>query len=750
MHQDQRPSGRSLFLSYARADRARVGKLADALRASGFDIWWDVSLHAGSEFSDDIARALDAADVIVVVWSANSIGSAWVRDEADVGRQRGRLVPVLIDESQPPLGFRQLHTIDLSGWRGRKSDPRLAMLVDAIAHIGQLPADQPGRTPPAKVRRIRPWPHGAALGAVSLLLALAAAFLIWRNGAAAPAEKPVIAVLPFTDMAAGRDAPYFAEGLAEEILDTLAADTRLKVLGKATARAIRDNGGDPAYARSKLGVTQLLEGSVRGGGGAGTQRIRVSVRLIDTRDGSEAWSQSFDRTGQDVIAVQEQVARAVATRIVGPLDAAPQLAAASNIPADVYEKVVVARQLIRERQADALVRARALTTAAIGERPDYAPAYAARALATALLTRYGSTPEALALPAARADAQTAIRLDPGLSEAYDALSVALWFGDAFQPAIAAANKAVTLRPRNADPHLHLAAFYYEDGQPSRAIEQFEAAAALDPLWLVPVASSIDSYGLTGQAARSQAVAARFRTLSVDAASTSLVDAYAADALGSYGRALMLTNALVARNPKFTIAVQLRDRIVAAIFASPASAGAQPGAAPAWQDRPAAIGWAYAMLSHRREADLARSFDARFGGAAAYGALEHPRFDVAMAVAVALAYDRIGRARDAGILRDAARRQMQRSEAAGLAPSNDALAWAALSLARGDRAAALATLQSALTTRWWAVCRGPYWIGALPSFTPLRGDPAFEAIARICRTRLNDQRRLARLAPAALD
>ena len=131
------------------------------------------------------------------------------------------------------------------------------------------------------------------------------------------ATKPVVAVLPFTDMSQAKGKAYFAEGLAEEILDTLAHDARLKVLGGTTARAIRDNSADPAFARDKLGVTRLLEGSVRGGNG--TSSVKVSVRLIDTADGSEIWSQTFDRNGADVVAVQEEVAQAVAIQLAGPL-----------------------------------------------------------------------------------------------------------------------------------------------------------------------------------------------------------------------------------------------------------------------------------------------------------------------------------------------------------------------------------------------------------------------------------------------
>lgn len=106
-----------IFLSYARTDRERVGKLAAALENAGHQVWWDRRLIGGAEFERQIEKALNEAEVVVVVWSAASVKSHWVRDEASAGRDRNRLVPVSLDGAQPPLGFRQLHTIDIADWK---------------------------------------------------------------------------------------------------------------------------------------------------------------------------------------------------------------------------------------------------------------------------------------------------------------------------------------------------------------------------------------------------------------------------------------------------------------------------------------------------------------------------------------------------------------------------------------------------------------------------------------------------------
>lgn len=134
----------SVFLSYGHPDRERAKAVAEALGRAGHEVWWDRQIKGGSQFSKEIEAALDRADAIVVLWSANSVDSTWVRDEAAVGRDTGRLVPARIDASPPPLGFRQFHTIDLLSPRLSARSIAMTELVDAI---GNLQPRQPGATP---------------------------------------------------------------------------------------------------------------------------------------------------------------------------------------------------------------------------------------------------------------------------------------------------------------------------------------------------------------------------------------------------------------------------------------------------------------------------------------------------------------------------------------------------------------------------------------------------------------------------
>ncbi len=140
----------SVFLSYDREDTDRARPLALALEKAGHSVWWDLHVRSGAQFTKVIEEALKAADAVVVLWSRRSVDSAWVRDEAAAGRDSGRLIPVSLDKTEPPLGFRQFQTIDLSAWRGRGKPVQLRTLfadVDATAHASSASAATVGLAP---------------------------------------------------------------------------------------------------------------------------------------------------------------------------------------------------------------------------------------------------------------------------------------------------------------------------------------------------------------------------------------------------------------------------------------------------------------------------------------------------------------------------------------------------------------------------------------------------------------------------
>jgi hypothetical protein len=131
-----------IFISYKKEDAGRVIRLVEALRAEGFSVWWDHGIKAGSEWDRAIRQELDAARLVVAIWSQASVNAPWVKEEANVGKSRGILLPVKIDEVDPPLGFTLIQAADLVGWRGDREDQRWGFLLGAIRGVlaGETPA----------------------------------------------------------------------------------------------------------------------------------------------------------------------------------------------------------------------------------------------------------------------------------------------------------------------------------------------------------------------------------------------------------------------------------------------------------------------------------------------------------------------------------------------------------------------------------------------------------------------------------
>jgi TIR domain len=136
-----------IFVSYVREDQRRAAELSSAFSRQGWTVWWDRRIPAGDSFEEVIARELGSAKCVVVLWSQASVRSNWVKDEAEEARNRGVLVPVLIDNVKPPFGFRQYQTVNLSGWRGSAADPEFEFLLEGVrSHLGESGEPGPSST----------------------------------------------------------------------------------------------------------------------------------------------------------------------------------------------------------------------------------------------------------------------------------------------------------------------------------------------------------------------------------------------------------------------------------------------------------------------------------------------------------------------------------------------------------------------------------------------------------------------------
>jgi len=121
-----------IFLSYAREDEARIQQLISALSKQGWSVFWDQRIPAGQTWRSYIGKALGDASCVIVAWSHQSIASSWVSEESEEGKQRGILVPVLLDSVQPPIGFRSIQAADLTDWEPGRPSSHFSQLVDDI------------------------------------------------------------------------------------------------------------------------------------------------------------------------------------------------------------------------------------------------------------------------------------------------------------------------------------------------------------------------------------------------------------------------------------------------------------------------------------------------------------------------------------------------------------------------------------------------------------------------------------------
>jgi TIR domain len=161
-----------VFISYANEDRDPARKLAAALEARGWSVWWDRKIQAGQSFDQVIERELESSRCVVVLWSKESISSEWVKNEAALAAERGVLVPALIDNVRPPLEFRRRQAADLIGWERDPAHPGFQALADAIAATTKIETSAPPAEsfPPVRARRWKPVWILAAVAAIAIAL----------------------------------------------------------------------------------------------------------------------------------------------------------------------------------------------------------------------------------------------------------------------------------------------------------------------------------------------------------------------------------------------------------------------------------------------------------------------------------------------------------------------------------------------------------------------------------------------------
>jgi adenylate cyclase len=368
-----------VFVSYARTDEPRAKRVADALRALGHAVWRDDELPAHRAYTDVIEERLKSAKAVVVLWSAESAKSQWVRSEANVARSAGTLVQATLDGSLPPMPFDQIQCADLQGWDGDQDSAGWRKLA---ASIGSLA----GPAEPAPVER------------------------------KAHKSEQSVCVLPFANMSGDAEQEYFSDGISEDITTDLSKVSALAVTARNTAFTFKGKSVDVCDIARKLGVSHVLEGSVRKAG----NRVRITAQLIDGHSGDHVWAERYDRDLTDIFAIQDEISKAIVealkVRLLPQEKRAIEQRGTTNV--DAYNLFLMARQswitgdFGDRRREEKVIR---ICKRAIEIDPHYPQAWALMGLAQANL-RHGFT-AVVGVDDGSEAAERALALDPNIAEA---------------------------------------------------------------------------------------------------------------------------------------------------------------------------------------------------------------------------------------------------------------------------------------------------------------------------------------------
>jgi TolB-like protein/Tfp pilus assembly protein PilF len=479
-------AARRVFISYAREDRSRVEPLVAALEAHGWSVWIDSRLIAGTEFAAEIETALRDSIAVIVVWSENSARSVWVREEASLAVELGRLVPVRIDDVKAPLGFRQYHMVNLSGWDGSADAAEIRQLTHALGTARGQGATE-ALSPGAVAGRRRPSRRGVALlaGAVGLSVLSGGGWWLSRRlseGGATGSHAHSVAVLPFDNLSGDPGQDYFADGLAEEVRAALARIDSLQVAAPTSSNRFRDAKQDVGAIGRSLGVAFILNGSVR----RSTTVVRVAVQLSEASSGFVRWSQTYDRSVTDIIAIQGDIAELVASALRVKVLGANRLTLGGTNNPEAYDAYLKGRQALYGLSGGEATYRQALADfdAALQADPTFASAQALRA--RTLIAIAGQFARAEEIPALTREALEAagraVSLAPDLDIAQSALAFARLYGGLdVRGAAAPFERSRQLGQGDADVLARYGLYAARTGKVEAAMTALQRAAVLDPI-----------------------------------------------------------------------------------------------------------------------------------------------------------------------------------------------------------------------------------------------------------------------------
>jgi TolB-like protein/DNA-binding winged helix-turn-helix (wHTH) protein/lipoprotein NlpI len=321
--------------------------------------------------------------------------------------------------------------------------------------------------------------------AVALLLAAAIASSFWlvqRKKSASATTAASVAVLPFADLSPGKGQEYFSDGLADELINDLAKVPGVRVVARSSAFQFKGKNEDLRSVGRKLGVANILDGSVRHEG----NRVRIMAELIKVDDGFQLWSATYDRKLDDVFNVQDEIARsataAMQVKLAGT-NVGTVIPSERTPKSDAYQAYLQAQAFFGSGEDRGnLERALAYADEAIKFDPDYAPAWALRSYVRNVMAAFSMTDMEDGYARARQDAQRAIALNPRLATGYLALGwIQMMYDWDWQQAEDSLNKAAQLEPGSVEVLRYRSSLFRTLGRLDESIELYKEVIALDPL-----------------------------------------------------------------------------------------------------------------------------------------------------------------------------------------------------------------------------------------------------------------------------
>ncbi|HEV2363326.1 MAG TPA: TIR domain-containing protein [Caulobacteraceae bacterium] len=408
-----------IFISYARSTEAQAKQFAEALRALGYGVWRDDEIPANRAYADVIAERLTTAKAVVVIWSAEAVKSQWVRSEAERARAEDKLVQLSVDGARLPMPFEQTQCADLSGWAG-EATPGWKQVVDAIANLAS--PSRPQNDPPRKAAR-----------------------------------KLSICVLPFANISDDPQQEYFSDGISEDIITDLSRVSALAIASRNSAFAYKGKSTPIGQVAGDLGVSHIVEGSVRKVG----NRVRITAQLIEAASDTHVWAQRWDRDLDDIFALQDEISQAIVAalkiRLLPNERRAMERRGTANVEA--YDIYLLARLYLDSgsrgdsQREKAVVR---LTRRAVELDPQYARAWALLSYGLSSIPEESRGGDSDGL----AEAERALALDPDCAEAHAARANALAFTDKLEAGVAEAELALKLDPESYDANRVAGRLFY--------------------------------------------------------------------------------------------------------------------------------------------------------------------------------------------------------------------------------------------------------------------------------------------------